>query len=108
MPKGSRVNVLEKRSEWFGVALPPQVPVFVSRAYLKAGPSESQARVTGRQVHVRSGPSAAYASLGFLDREAVVQIRSQGPEWAAIEPPDFCRGWIHQSYVTFLERLPAS
>lgn len=100
--KGSKILVMAKEGSWYGVELPPEVPVYVARSFLSI--ENGKGRIHGKRVHVRAGAGQAFTSLALLkDREEVV-IREVVGEWVKIQPPSSCRGWIHQAYLTFLER----
>ena len=103
LKKGTKVQVLEKKGAWFAVPLPPEAAVYVARSFLKM-PDEGTgpAQVRGARVHLRCGPGQAYASCGILRDGQGVQVRKISGEWAQVDPPASCRGWVSELYLTYL------
>ena len=102
LSKGEHLFVWKRKGSWYSVQLPVETPVYVSRGLVTILPQEKVAVVKGSSLHVRAGPGISYTSLGRLPRDTVVMVRQVLNEWVEIQPPDFCRGWIHRAYVTFL------
>ena len=99
--KGTQVHVLSQKDSWYGILLPPEASVFIAKAFVRSDNNHSW--VEGRRVHVRGGPGQAFSSLGFLSDQETIQVRKIIGEWAEIQPPSSCLGWVNKTYITFLE-----
>lgn len=101
LSKGEKVHVVERKGSWYGVRLPPEVSLYVAKEFLRI--ESDKAFVIGRDVHIRCGAGKAFTSVGLLPEGLSLHVRRAGLEWLEVTPPPFCRGWIHETYVTFLE-----
>lgn len=99
--KQTALQILAVEGEWYAVPLPEPVSAYVHRDYLTVEGDGATAR--GNRVHVRAGPGLGSSSLGFLSSGEKVRVRGMKGEWVEVQPPGFCRGWIHRSYVALLE-----
>ncbi len=102
--KGTKLLVTGKEGSWYRIQLPPEVPVYVAKSFLIL--EDTKGRVRGKRVHVRAGAGQAFASVGLLSDQEVVEVRQVLRDWVKIQPTASCQGWINQMYVTFLERSP--
>ncbi|GEM_PF-2672513 len=100
-PKGAKILILNKEGPWYSTPLPPEVSVYVDRAFLRM--EAGKATVQGSRVHVRAGPGGAFTSLGFLSEGEPLQVRQTTGEWAQVQAPSFCRGWVSESFITLLK-----
>lgn len=101
LPKGSKVHVTGQKGSWYSVQLPEGVPAYLHRNFTRL--EEGWAQVRGERVHVRVNPRPAATSWGTVSSPERVQVLGQQGEWLKIQPPAFCRGWVHRDYVLFLE-----
>lgn len=101
LSKRERVQILSVQGEWFAVPLPEPVSAYIHSSYLEI--QAEQGRVRGDRVRVRAGPGLSSASFGLLSAGETVRVRSVKADWVEIQPPGFCRGWVHRSFVTILE-----
>ena len=101
-PKRDKVLVFEERGDWYGIELPSDVAVYVSGDHVRSLQNGKTVADADR-LHVRSGPGAAFASVGTLHSGEQVIVRKRVRDWAQIDPPVSCRGWISKSYVVELE-----
>ena len=102
LSKQSKIQVLAVMGEWYAVPLPEPVSAYVRRDHLAVEDAWGVARAD--RVHVRAGPGLGSSSFGFLSAGEKVRVRSIKGDWVEIQPPGFCRGWVHRLYVTFLEQ----
>ena len=99
----SKLRVLAEQGSWFAVALPEGVPAYIHRSYV-GGVVEGWAPVEGKKVQVRVRPSDGATSWGALSAPERVRVLGSTGDWMKIQPPPFCRGWVHREYVTFLQK----
>ena len=102
LPKGSKVHVTGEKGPWYSIRLPAEVPAYLHKNFVSPA-EEGWAQVRGERVHVRVSGSAAATSWGTLSAPQRVRVGGQQGEWLKIQPPVFCRGWIHRDYVAFLQ-----
>ena len=65
--------------------------------------AEYTGRVTGDQVHVRSGPDTNYYALGKLSRGQLVRVVSEQFGWLKIEPLPGMYSLIEENYLDLTE-----
>ncbi len=99
--RGDQVFVVAREGDWYAVQLPPEASVYVSAPYLS---SDANGRffIRGRNVRARSGAGLAYGRLGLLPEGFPVRVQRIAGDWAQLQAPETCRGWVSCSYVTFL------
>ena len=98
----SKLRVLGEQGPWFSVELPEGIPAYIHRAFV-GETVEGWALVKGERVQVRVRPSDGATSWGALSEPDKVRVLGSYGEWIKIQPPPFCRGWVHKEYVTFME-----
>lgn len=103
LPWRTRVTVMQQVGEWYGVQVPGDVSGYVrSEGLERAGEA---AVVRWERLHVRAGANDSSTSLGTVSAEAKLQVRQDLGDWMAVEVPESCRGWVHESYVTFVQAV---
>ena len=95
----SKLNVLAEQGSWYAVALPEGVPAYVHREYVGEA-VEGWAPVKAERLQVRARPSGSATVWGALSALEKVRVLGSYGEWIKIQPPPFCRGWVHKEYVT--------
>ncbi len=103
LARTSKLHVLAEQGSWFAVALPEGVPAYIHRS-LVGEVVKGWAPVEGQQVQVRVRPSDGATSWGALSAPERVRVLDAAGDWIKIQPPPFCRGWVHREYVTFLQK----
>ncbi len=98
----SKLHIVGEQGPWFSVALPEGIPAYIHRTYV-GETVEGWAPVTGQRVQVRVRPSDGATAWGTLSAPERVRVLGSYGDWIKIQPPPFCRGWVHKEYVTFLE-----
>ncbi|MBI3322788.1 MAG: SH3 domain-containing protein [Candidatus Omnitrophica bacterium] len=101
LDKRARVEVVAREGDWYGVRLPEGTRLYVHRSLVEF--TGEQGRVLKDRVQVRAGPGVTYSRLAVLSKGEVLRVASAEGDWVGIHPPESCRGWIHQGYVTYLE-----
>lgn len=94
---------MEQVGEWYGVRVPRDVSGYVRKEGLELAGEAGVVRL-GR-LHVRAGANDSSASLGTVSAEARLRVRQDLGDWVAVEVPGSCRGWVHESYVTFVQAV---
>ncbi len=93
LKKGSSVEILSRKENWFEIKAPAEAAVWVSSAFLKNG-------VVLRDVMLRSGPSVAYAPYGVISAGDKVDVLDGSREhWLRISPPKSTTAWVSAAYV---------
>ena len=98
-----KVEVVERRGDWFGVHLPEGSSLYVHRSLVETG--EGEGWIRGDRVQVRSGPGVTRTRMGFLSKGERVLIRGVENDWVRIVPPASFLGWVREDYVIFLQPL---
>ena len=102
LARRSKLRVVGEQGPWFSVALPEGIPAYIQRTYV-GETAQGWAPVRGERVQVRVRPSDGATSWGTLSAPEKVRVLGSYGDWIQIQPPPFCRGWVHKEYVTFLE-----
>jgi SH3-like domain-containing protein len=68
-------------------------------AAVLCAPAAETARVIGNRVNLRARPDLRAEVLGQAERNDVFTVKSIGPEWVEIEPPDAVEAWVHGEFV---------
>lgn len=100
---GERLLGDRGEGDWLAVAVPTDLVVWVHGDFVDAS-TGGAARVQGRRVHARSGPSLNHRSLGLLPVGQSLQVMRREGDWCAVTPPTSLRAWISRRYV---EPVPA-
>ncbi|MCM8811854.1 MAG: SH3 domain-containing protein [Candidatus Omnitrophica bacterium] len=103
LSKGNRVQVLQKRGDWYGVRLPPAISVYVLKGNLQMEGDGSSALARSR-VRIRTGPGMAYAGVGSLSEGQRVRVKRFVRDWAEIEAAGKGIGWVNRLYVTYFAK----
>lgn len=104
MARGSKLRVLERRQDWFAVALPETVPAYIHRAYVGKPEQGGWAPMKGEHVQVRVRPSDSSTSWGEVSSTERVRVLGTYGDWVQVQPPSFCLGWVSAEYITFLQK----
>lgn len=102
LARRSKLRVLGEQGPWFSVELPEGVPAYLHRTFV-GETVEGWAPVKGERVQVRVRPSDGATSWGALSAPERVRVLGSYGDWIKIQPPSFCRGWVHKEYLTFME-----
>lgn len=101
LPRRARVQVLAAQGEWYAVPLPEPVHGYIHRRYLQR--ELEWGVVRGDRVYVRAGPGMGSSSFGTVSEGERLRVRGEQGAWVQVQPPGFCRGWVHRSFVTLIE-----
>jgi SH3-like domain-containing protein len=100
--KGFAVTVYAKSGEWYKIAVPQDVPLYISKKLVKESEGKNY-EVTGDNVNIRTKPATDPKSvvLGSADKSQSVEvIRTEG-DWLVIKPVDgVVFAYINEKYVT--------
>lgn len=100
LDKGFKVEVLGESGDFFEIAAPVTVPVYVSAVYLNAG-------VTTAALKMYASASTVAASYGVLPRGTTVKlIGIDNYGWAKIEPPAGIKLYAAKRFVKVTGDLP--
>ncbi len=87
--------------QWYRIALPPQVSVWVHSSFVDTNTSTIKAR----RLNLRGGPGENFSIVGRLTKGAAVKPLDAKGEWLKIETPTNAFGFVAAHLI---ERQPAS
>ncbi len=101
LPKGFQLYVVAHQGRWYQVQLPVEASVYVAQTFIQT--IDGRTKIRSHHVQVRAGAGTAFASLGSLSEGDSVIVRQMVGDWAEIQPSDFCRAWVNDSYIIYFD-----
>ena len=96
---GDRVEVKQKRYEWYGIPVPKTCTVWVRKDMVAVEADGKQATVIKDRVNVRARPGLTSDVLGAMDKGTRVAVVDGDGDWVGIGPPPQAMAWIHKAHV---------
>ncbi|NLO82604.1 MAG: SH3 domain-containing protein, partial [Clostridiales bacterium] len=104
LKKDAQVEILEKVGSWYKIKYGSKTG-YVSGQYIKlssGSPSQGQNTKTGivtaSALNVRSGPGTGYSRIGYLTKNAKVEIIGQSGSWYKIKFANGT-GYVSSKYI---------
>lgn len=99
---GTCVEVRALDGEWAQVAVPTNIGVWVSAAFVKAG------RVDADRLLVRDGPGANFRDVGVMTRGEPVAALERHGDWIRCSAPSGAVAWVSATFLAPCVPPPAA
>ncbi len=102
--KNDRLEVVKEHFGWYKVRLPAEAPAYIKKSFTvllpeDKNPGSRTAKVEKENVNIRLGPGLNYTLIGKADKNEIISIVSETPDWYRIQPTQNCFGWINKQFV---------
>lgn len=99
--KGEKVEVLEKKFEWYKIRIPKRFTFYISREFLK-DIDDNTVEVMASVLNVRVKPLLTADIAGKVKKGDVLSVVERGEEWVKADAYPCVSGWV---YGTFLKKI---
>lgn len=96
--KGEKVEVLEKKFEWYKIRIPKRFIFYISKEFLKEI-DENTAEVTAVILNVRDKPSLTANIVGKVQKGDILSVVERGEEWVKISAYPCLSGWVNETFM---------
>jgi len=101
LEQSQKVEVLDKKFDWYKIRLPQEANCFISAKYIKKQ-NKPYAEVTGQRVNVRARPDIKSSVICQVNKGDTVKIVEKiNPDWYKISALQDCCGWVYDKYVKY-------
>jgi len=109
LSKGGKVSIVEKTNLWYkiktskgyGWVLANSIKLSTTQPSVPA--KDKFGKVTASTLHVRTGPSVNYTSIGTLTTGKIVTILSEQNGWYQITSEKMA-GWVNKAYIQLVNK----
>lgn len=102
--RGEKVEVVKESFGWYKIRLPLNSPAYIKKSFTILLPADKNpqartAKVEKENVNIRLGPGQDSSVIGKANKDEVVSIVSETPQWYQIQPTQTCFGWINKQFA---------
>lgn len=98
--KGSEVEIVSKKDDWYEIRPPAGVEAWCAKKYLS-----SEGEVLSEKLRIRAGPGVFFSTYGRLPKGIKVVTKGRdSEEWQLIKPPPQATVWVSAEYVKETEK----
>ncbi len=95
--KNQKVNVLKEKYGWYEIRLPKNFICYIAKD-LTRKISNSEIKVIGSKVNLRSSPTLEAHIIGVAPKGAKLKLLDEKGQWMKIYGYPYIKGWVHSKF----------
>jgi len=99
--KGTKVNVIAKKSDWYIIEMPQDIILWISKTLVAVSSEGGKTTgvIKGEKVNVRTGIEASDVVVGQVNKGDKISIIGSKEGWYKIRPPKGFKAYVFAKYV---------
>jgi uncharacterized protein YgiM (DUF1202 family) len=98
LPKGTRVDIVQDKFDWYKIRLPQSFKAYVATKYIDVIGTK-KGKVNATNLNLRLAPSTDASVIGKTQVNDVVQIIGKEGDWYKLSAYPYGTGWINKKFV---------